>query len=269
MKKTIALMLCLLMVVSLAACGGQAATEKSGTNTEQTETTPAAEETKQPEESSEPAETEPAFDTSWASNEFEKLIPQLPFDGWNGEKASEKVYEMETSQANADGSGTYYDTWAAYIQTLKDCGFTVKGDAYSSEAADSNGNKVELQCGDGHAWITIYAAMADQAGKEESGDTLLRFSNAELPDLEWSWKESEEANGNKYLIYEAENAPQDVIEGFVEQLKTAGYTLYEESVDEDGNWYFWGFSNDVTEGSANINFSSKYSTCQIDIFGDF
>ena len=178
MKKTIALVLCLLMVVSLAACGGQATTEESSASAVQTETTPTMEETTQPEESSEPVEPEsaetepvetesvetepvetaPAFDTSWASNEFEKLIPQPPFDGWTGEKTSEKVYEMETSQANADGSGTYYDTWAAYIQTLEDCGFTVEGDTYSAEGTDGNGNKVELQCGDGHAWITIRKA---------------------------------------------------------------------------------------------------------------
>ena len=156
MKKIIALVLCLLMVVSLAACGGQTTTNESSTNNEQTEITTTTEETTQPAESSEPVETEPAFDTSWASNDFEKLIPQPPFDGWSGEKTSDNVYKMETSQANADGSGTYYDTWAAYIQTLNDCGFTVNGDTYNSECTDSNGNKVELQCGDGHAWITIY-----------------------------------------------------------------------------------------------------------------
>ena len=150
MKKTIALALCLLMAVALAACGGQASTEESSANTEQNNTTSVTE------ESSTPDEAAPAFDTSWASNDFEKLIPQPPFEGWSGENTSDNIYKMETSQANADGSGAYYDTWAAYIQTLKDCGFTVKGDMYSAEGTDSNGNKVELQCGDGHAWITIY-----------------------------------------------------------------------------------------------------------------
>ena len=68
------------MAVSLAACGGQAATEESSAPTEQTETAePITEETTQPEESSapaedEPVETKPPFDTSWASNAFEKLM---------------------------------------------------------------------------------------------------------------------------------------------------------------------------------------------------
>ena len=275
MKKRIALVLCLLMVVSQAACGGQATANESNVSTEQTETKESTtEESTLPEHSSTPAETETvaaevSFDTKWASNEFEKLIPQPPFDGWTGEADAENVYKMETSQANADGSGTYYDTWGTYIQTLTDCGFSVKGDVYSAEATDSNGNKVELRCGDGYAWITIYTATTEQTNKEESEDTLLKFNNAVLPDLEWTYEEKEEPNGNKYLSYKAKNVPQDVAEDFVEQLKAAGYTLYEESVDEDDNWYFWGFSNDETGGSAIIGFSSKYGKCQIDIFGEF
>lgn len=39
MKKTIALVLCLLMVVSLAACGGQVTADESSASAEQTETT--------------------------------------------------------------------------------------------------------------------------------------------------------------------------------------------------------------------------------------
>lgn len=73
---------------------------------------------------------------------------------------------METSQANADGSGTYYNTWDVYIQTLNDCGFVVEGDTYNSEGTDSNGNKVELQCGDGHAWITIITAAGISAAND-------------------------------------------------------------------------------------------------------
>lgn len=171
------------MAVSLAACGGQAATEESSAPTEQTETAePTTEETTQPEESSapaedEPVETKPPFDTSWASNAFEKLIPQPPFEGWNGEKISENAYKMETSQANADGSGTYYDTWAAYVQTLRDCGFTVQGDTYSAEGTDRNGNQVELQCGDGHAWITIYKAKTDHTAATPTDSESIRLSD--------------------------------------------------------------------------------------------
>lgn len=284
MKKIIALVLSLLLVVSLAACSGQKATEGSGTNTDQTETTePKAGETTNQEESSEPAGTEPAFDpgwagngyvmpipeppfayeitadgtavkiqsanggvdgdvthqaildycekmkeagftlklsenelgerngrmcyefsasddagnnvnliddgfgvaiylslaktsgeilpvfdTSWASNGYEKLIPKPPFEGWTGEKTSERVYEMETAQARAEDGSTGYDIWEQYLQTLRDCGFTVTGDTYSAEGKDSNGNRVELRCGDGYAWITIMTAKADSAATAQT-----------------------------------------------------------------------------------------------------
>lgn len=290
MKKTIALVLCLLMVVSLAACGGQAATEESGTNAEQTETAePTTEETTQPEESSEPVETEPvetepAFDTSWAGADYIMPIPEPPFayevnvDG--------AAVEIRSTNGGMDGDVTHQSI-LDYCEELKNAGFTLNlteneiGERYGRtcyefSASDAAGNNVNLI--DDGGGVVIYVALKKTSNetnteennvKEESEDTILKFGNAMLPDLEWTCEEKEEPNGNKYLNYETENAPQDVIEDFVEQLKAAGYTLYEESVDEDSNWYFWGFSNNVTEGSANINFSSKYSTCQIYIFGDF
>ena len=172
MKKVIAILLSILMVVSLAACGGQSETfgkiEESSTTNEQVETTtPETEETAErtelveTEAPTEPEETTPAFDTSWASNDFEKLIPQPPFEGWTGNTVSDSVYEMETSKANADeatnadGGWLYYDIWAEYIQTLIDCGFVMEGDTYNASGTNDNGILVELMCGDGHAWITI------------------------------------------------------------------------------------------------------------------
>lgn len=131
MKKLITFMLSLVLLVSLAACGNEA---------EQTDTQ---------------STNQASFDTDWASNDFEKLIPEPPFTGWTAEQTSDNTYEMETPNANPDGSDDYYDTWAAYQQTLTDCGFRLDGDVYISEGSDSNGTTVELQCGEGYAWITI------------------------------------------------------------------------------------------------------------------
>ena len=159
MKKIMILVICLLLVLSLAACGGQdvsADTAAPATESQPVEQTPAPT-TEAPTEETVP-ETQPAFDNSWSANDYEKLIPQPPFEGWTGKQTGSKVYEMETSQANADGSGTYYDTFGAYAQTLKDCGFAMEGDTYQWEGADQEGNRVELKCGDGFAWITIISA---------------------------------------------------------------------------------------------------------------
>lgn len=181
MKKMMAMVLSLLLVLSLTACGGKTeAPVETGKQVEapvQTEAPVTATEpvpTEIPTEVPTEAPTEPpvettvevqaAFDNSWASNEFEAMIPQPPFEGWTGEQTSDNVYEMVTTQANADeilnddGSWAYYDTWAAYIQTVIDCGFAMEGEVYQSRGSDAAGNQLELMCGDGGAWITITKA---------------------------------------------------------------------------------------------------------------
>ena len=166
MKKIIALVLCMLIVVSLAACGGQATTEESGTNTE-TETKTTTEETQQPEENNEPAGTEPAFDTSWASNEFEAMIPELPFTGWTVGNETDTIYELELGglrTANGADTATGFeedkDALITYINSLPAYGFTVEetGENYSWLVTNDEGNTIEFMCSDGYCWITFNKA---------------------------------------------------------------------------------------------------------------
>lgn len=123
----------------------------------------------EPEVPSEPekVEGESLFDTSWASNEYEKLIPQPPFEGWEGEMLDSNVYEIHTSEANADGSGEYYAKFGTYLNSLRQYDFSVDGDEYSSVAYDPNGNEIRFKCGDGWAWITFFP-MEDLSGGELS-----------------------------------------------------------------------------------------------------
>ena len=169
MKKIIALVLCMLMVVSLAACGGQATAEENSTNTE-TETKTTTEENTESVESGAPAEPEketPAFDTSWASNEFEAMIPELPFTGWTVVEETDTVYELELGglrTANGADTATGFeedkDALIAYINSLPAYGFTVEetGENYSWVVTNSEGNTVEFICGDGYCWVTFNRA---------------------------------------------------------------------------------------------------------------
>ena len=159
MKKTIALLLGLLMVVALAACGSQPAADKNNTTTEQTQST---EDSKQTEESN-----VPAFDTSWASNEFEAMIPELPFMGWTVSNESDTVYELELGGLKtADGADTASgfeedkDALISYINSLSDYGFTVEetGENYSWLVTNSEGNTIEFMCADGYCWVTFTKA---------------------------------------------------------------------------------------------------------------
>lgn len=97
-----------------------------------------------------------AFDTAWASNDYEKLIPQPPFESWEGTMKDSNVYELFTSKANVDDSISYYDVWQNYLDLLKSLDFSVEGEVYSSTAYDPMGNEFKLKCGDGCAWITFY-----------------------------------------------------------------------------------------------------------------
>ncbi|MDO4474751.1 MAG: hypothetical protein Q4B75_08890 [Eubacteriales bacterium] len=153
MKKTIALVLCLLMVVSLTACGGQATADESSASAEQTETAePTTEETTQPEESSEPVETEPAFDTGWAGPDYIMPIPEPPFayeinvDGTS--------VEIRSTNGGTDGDVTHQSI-LDYCEELKNAGFTSNlteneiGErngrtCYEFSASDSVGNNVNL-----------------------------------------------------------------------------------------------------------------------------
>lgn len=128
-------------------------------------------ESESPEESSEPGvpevsdepetsnedlpQEEIPFDTAWASNAYEKLIPQPPFDGWTGEMKGSNVYELFTSKANVDESGEYYNVFHAYLDSLKALGFSIDGEVYSCSGFDEFGNEFKFKCGDGCAWITI------------------------------------------------------------------------------------------------------------------
>jgi len=152
----------LMLVLSLSACGGKenvettvATTAVETTVAETTVAETTIEETTVEETTVEETVAEVKYDISWASNDFEKLIPQPPFSGWTGEKKSDSEYEMVTSEANADGSGKYYEEFEAYALSLKDLGFEVEGEFNEFTIKDSAGNTIELLCGDGHAWITI------------------------------------------------------------------------------------------------------------------
>ena len=182
MKRIANLLLCLMLVCTLTACSSEEPSETPDVPlVEKPSETPAEIPVETPEETpdeapaavpqetpaeppvEEPAEPQPAFDNSWASNGFEALIPQPPFEGWTGEVVSSTRYKMETSQANADGatnpdgSWVYYDIFHAYAQQLSECGYTVTGESSGTQfnCVDKDDNQVFLMCGDGFCWITI------------------------------------------------------------------------------------------------------------------
>ena len=177
MKRRLALILSLIMMLSLVACGNQTNTEESSTTNEQTEsTTLDSEKTENTEESTESVETEtpteseeqtPAFDTSWASNEFEAMIPELPFTDWTVVEETDNTYKLEVGglrTANGADTATGFeedkDALITYINSLSEYGFTVEetGENYNWLVTDGEGNTIEFMCAEGYCWVTFQKA---------------------------------------------------------------------------------------------------------------
>lgn len=154
MNKTSTCTLALLMTLSLAACS---------TKTPQQDPVGSI----HTEENVEKDEDTTAFDTSWAENDFEAMIPQPPFSGWTVTNQTDTVYEIETGGlSTADGADTASgyeadkDKLISYLHSLPSYGFTVEetGDNYMWVVTDANGNTIEFTCGDGYCWVVFTKA---------------------------------------------------------------------------------------------------------------
>lgn len=173
MKKFLTLTLTIVMLMSLAACGSKNKKTNSGEVSQSEISTQEIPETEGTEEVTTVPETAPesAFDTSWASNEFEKWIPKLPFEGFEATEESETVYKIETSGlktgviTDSDGKTIgYSDDTAAlikYLDSLKEYGFSVTETGGIPEypfkwlVVDTNGNEIEITCAEGYCWVVF------------------------------------------------------------------------------------------------------------------
>lgn len=161
MKKYVVIMLSLLVLLCLAGCAGKV--DDNGTDSDQDIVNTGSDDQEANNEQSEGK----AFDTSWTSNEFEALIPELPFSGWTVIGETDTKYELELgglSTANGADTKTGFETdkdnLIAYINTLPGYGFNVEeiGENYQWLITDENGNEIEIICGDGYCWITFTKA---------------------------------------------------------------------------------------------------------------
>ena len=154
MKKIMILVICLLLVLSLAACGGQdvsADTAAPATESLPVEQTPGP--TREaPTEETVP-ETQPAFDNSWAANDYEKLIPQPPFEDWTGSVMAPNVYVLSCAYGNEED-------WGIYKQTLLAADFSLEDVDRGYKGFDAMGNYFEFMCTENQAMIVIESVEA-------------------------------------------------------------------------------------------------------------
>ena len=210
MKKAIAILLSILMVVSLAACGGQSETvgqieESSTTNEQQETTTPETEETAESTEApTEPEETTPAFDTSWAGDEYVMPIPEPPFTQFEIEKNEDSDGSVNYMiHASGDEiSALTQDDVMAYKEELIDAGYTCvdyesdfSAESYMYAAYTEDRSALvflEFHIQMGAVVITVDQYPAVENTETESNSATLQLGNQfpKIPDGDWVEKET-------------------------------------------------------------------------------
>ena len=167
MKRILALMLAMGLTISLAACAGKG--DESGQSASQPEGSQSQAESSQSGAVSEEI-VDPGplpIDTSWASNEFEMMIPKLPFHGWTVTEESENMYALRVGGlSDHPALNTIYTTQhhntdrarlVIYLNSLPDYGLTVEeiGKGYKWLVTNPEGHTVEFTCAEGFCWATF------------------------------------------------------------------------------------------------------------------
>lgn len=198
---------------------------------------------------------ESAFDTTWANNEYERLIPKPPFEGWTGEMKGSNTYELFTSKAKEGDSLDYYDVFQAYLDSLKSLGFSIDGQVYSCRGFDEFGNEFEFKCGDGCAWITIMPVENLSAGSEAEKETNtpdvesdsefsidaginaseIEFLMDIVPAGVWTVEAEESDKYPVNYIMNSGNITFDALKTFVSELEADNYSVF-EIIAFDGNY---------------------------------
>ena len=142
-------MICICMMIALAACAGTENENLAGQIESDGTTDNAQEETEKVAEPVETTEAEgtteaPLFDNSWASNEYEAQLPELPFTWTVGEAHEPNSYLMKVKDV-------LYTDAKAYGEVLMTCGFdidlwvddTTEGGNYRVIAQNKNGYRID------------------------------------------------------------------------------------------------------------------------------
>lgn len=269
MKKAISLLLSLLMVLSLAACGSQTdSVGKIDEDKQQTEQTDSIQQTEQVDstqqtETDAPEESTPAFDNSWASNEFEHQIPEPPFANW---------FVVETENENEYliyAEDVLYTDAKEYGELLAACAFTKNpniddaqdGMWYSLYAANGAGFMLNYVFGaysydepkTGSVEISIFDDRANSAPQGSAtssswGDAEIDALVPGLPEAEWDGDASEKPYGKEYRL-SCYSLTKEEVMAYVDVLKKSGF---DNDMDEEPNGYLYRFEGSNTNNKVTV-----------------
>lgn len=241
--------------------------------TEQVEQTEQQPETEAVEAVDEPEPSDsPAFDNSWASNDFEMQLPEPSFEEWRITEQTESLWRLESITA-------HYDETLIYVNALRNAGFSVNEKeqdfdklGYIFEADNAAGYHIDLtyqgnEQGNGRVALDLTReASAVQPSAPENGSNEL----PELPAAEWD-SDIFEDDTTSWTTYFARDLELEEVLNYVEQLRAAGYDLGEEEYP-DGNavsdiyaYYAMGDTDETVEVDVYTEGQHTVTTIRIGI----
>lgn len=249
MKKHFAFALSMALMLSLTACGNQ--TNNAESSTSGVESSAASVSTEQPDLTTEDPAPEPSFDNSWASNEFEQQLPQLPFTEYTS-----KASERESNAWYISVQNALYTDVKAYAEQLMQCAFTQNnwisdesdGIDYRFSADSETGFSITYDFNaysydDPITGILSIAVFDNRIARELTdgvswGDKALDTVFPALPDGNWEGNISD-SEWSKTSALSCDTLRVEDLEAYAQKLRDAGFT--EETDDgTDYRFYFRG-----------------------------
>lgn len=247
MKKHIALALSMVLLLSATACSDQTGNAESSTSGVESSATSVS--TEQPDSTDK--DPEPSFDNSWASNEFEQQLPQLPFSEYTS-----KASERESNVWYISVQNALYTDVKAYAEQLMQCAFTQnnwisdesEGIDYRFSADSETGFSITYDFNaysyDEPITGALSIAVFDNRIARELtegiswGDKALDTVFPALPDGNWEGNISD-SEWSKSSALSCDTLSVEDLETYAQKLRDAGFT--EERDDEtDYRFYFRG-----------------------------
>lgn len=264
MKKTIILILSMLLVLSLAACGGQSTEPvgKADTDTAQTEQVEQTEQQPETETVDEPEQSDSsAFDNSWASNDFEMQLPEPPFEEWRITEQTESLWRLESIKA-------HYDETLTYADALRNAGFSANENeqdfdklGYIFEADNAAGYHIDLTYegndqGNGRVALELTKNTSFDASQNFFDTSWANNEFEQLipqPPFEDWYGQVSEKNENFYMMSTPETGEnyKEEFQAYIQLLKDYGFDVeYDDEydtydvLDSHGNYITLGCDED-------------------------
>ena len=253
---------------------------------------PSGEPTQTSEPSAGPSEAPagPGFDNSWASNEFEALLPQIPFSGWTTAQKSEREYELElggldtTNYTDENGKTIGYGVDKAalieYLNALPSYGFTVEetggieGYEYEWLVTDSNGNEIEFTCAEGYCWITITMPVPAASAPAPDGSWTDHPVAQKLPEPPATYAVAEGQSSDTFCLIEITYATFNEIVSYAAMLRDCGFSVdVQESSEEtaDGRLLYHYKAKNADGCSVSLSFSTMegdYTVTYVEVYSN-